>query len=183
MHRKIQRQRDDFLHKISSSLVENHDLIVFEDLNIKGMVKNYHLAKSIIDASWNTLVQYTTYKAESAGKVVVLVDPRYTSRKCSVCGSIKHNLKLSDRIYHCDVCGLVMDRDLNAAINIRKLGLIQVGRGIPEVTPVEIRALPARATRVAEAGSPRIYSWEDVTEASTSDRHQKRRCNMLLLQI
>ena len=182
VHRNIQRQRDDFSHKISRKLVENHDLIVFEDLNIAGMVKNHHLAKSIEDASWNRIIQYTGYKAESAGAMVVLVDPMYTSRKCSVCGSIKHDLELSDRIYHCDACGLTIDRDLNAAINIHKLGLIKVGRDTPEVTPVEIGALPAMATPVEEAGSPRIYSWEDVTEASTSDRHQKRRCNMLLLQ-
>jgi putative transposase len=146
--------------------VENHDLIVFEDLNIAGMVKNHHLAKSIVDASWNRIVQYTEYKAESAGAVVVLVDPMYTSRKCSVCGSIKHDLKLSDRIYHCDACGLTIDRDLNAANNIHKLGLIKVGRGTPEFTPVETGALPARATRVAEVGSPRIYSWEDATSFS-----------------
>ena len=88
------------------------------------MVKNHHLAKSIEDASWNRIIQYTGYKAESAGAMVVLVDPRYTSRKCAVCGSIKHDLKLSYRIDHCDVCGLIMDRDLNTAINIHKLGLI-----------------------------------------------------------
>ena len=155
VHRKIQRQRDDFLHKISSSLVENHDLIVFEDLNIAGMVKNHHLAKSIADASWNRIIQYTEYKAESAGAVVVLVDPMYTSRKCSVCGSIKHDLELSDRIYHCEACGLTIDRDLNAAINIRNRGIAKVGRGTPEFTPVEIEALPAMATPVAETGSPR----------------------------
>ena len=154
VHRKIQRQRDDFSYKISSSLVENHDLIVFEDLNIKGMVKSHHLAKSIADASWNRIIQYTGYKAESAGTTVMLIDPRNTSRKCSACGNIKEDLRLSDRIYHCDACGLTIDRDLNAAINIRNIGLIKVGRGTPEFTPVEIRALPARATRIAEAGSP-----------------------------
>ncbi len=154
IHRKIERQRDDFSHKLSNVLVKEHDLIVFEDLNIKGMVKNHHLAKSIGDASWNTLVQYTTYKAESAGAVVVLVDPRHTSRECSRCGNIKHDLKLSDRIYHCEVCDLTMDRDLNAAINIRNRGIAKVGRGTPEFTPVEIGALPAMATPVVEAGSP-----------------------------
>ena len=155
VHRNIQRQRDDFSHKISRKLVENHDLIVFEDLNIAGMVKNHHLAKSIEDASWNRIIQYTGYKAESAGAMVVLVDPMYTSRKCSVCGSIKHDLELSDRIYHCEACGLTIDRDLNAAINIRNRGIAKVGRGTPEVTPVEIRALPAMATPVVETGSPR----------------------------
>ena len=152
--RKIARQRDDFTHKISRQLVDEHDFIALEDLNIAGMVKNHRLAKSIEDASWNRIIQYTMYKAESAGAAVVLVDPMHTSQKCSKCGNIKHDLKLSDRIYHCDVCGLTMDRDLNAAINIRNAGLINVGRDTPEVTPVEIGALPV-ATPVAETGSPR----------------------------
>ena len=153
VHRKIQRQRDDYAHRLSRNLVENHDLITFEDLNIRGMIRNHHLAKSIEDASWNRIIQYTMYKAESAGTVVILVNSRNTSRICSKCGNIKHDLKLSDRIYHCNICGLTMDRDLNAAINIRNMGLIKIGRGTPEVTPVEIGALPM-ATLVVEAGSP-----------------------------
>jgi putative transposase len=154
IHRKIARQRDDFSHKLSRNLVENHDLIALEGLNIAGMVKNHHISKSIVDASWNRIVQYTTYKAESAGAVVVLMDPRHTSQKCSKCGSIKDDLKLSDRIYHCDTCKHTMDRDLNAAINIRNMGLIKVGRGTPEFTPVEIGALPVMATPVIETGNP-----------------------------
>ena len=154
IHRKIERQRDDFSHKLSNALVKEHDLMVFEDLNIAGMVKNHHLAKSIADASWIRIVQYTTYKAESAGAVVVLINPEYTSQECSRCGNIKEDLELSDRIYHCNACGLTMDRDENAAINIRNRGIAKVGRGTPEVTPVEIGALPERATPVAEAGSP-----------------------------
>ncbi len=154
IHRKIERQRDDFSHKVSDGLVKNHDLIAFEDLNIAGMVKNHHLAKSIEDAGWNKVIQYTAYKAESAGTSVVLVDPRHTSQTCSGCGNIKHGLKLSDRIYHCNVCGLTIDRDVNAAINVLNAGLIKVGRGTPEYTPVEIGALPAMATPVDETGSP-----------------------------
>ena len=153
VHRKTERQRDDFSHKISRNLGKNHDLITFEDLNIKGMARNHHMAKSIADASWGRIVQYTMYKAESAGTVVILVNPMYTSRKCSRCGNIRKDLKLSDRIYHCNSCGLIIDRDLNAAINIRNAGLNAVGRGTPEVTPVEIGALPAMVTPVAETGS------------------------------
>ena len=159
INRKIQRQRDDFSHKISGNLVEHHDLIVFEDLNIKNMVKNHHMAKSIGDASWNRIIQYTMYKAESAGRVVILVNPMQTSQECSQCGNIKHDLKLSDRIYHCDECGLSIDRDVNAAINIERKGMeklkeiINVGRGTPEVTPVEIRSIPERASQVNETGS------------------------------
>ena len=95
----------------------------------------------------------------------MLVDPRNTSKKCSGCGNIKHDLKLSDRTYHCEVCGLSMDRDLNAAINIRNIGLIKVGRGTPEFTPVETGALPTMATPIVEAGSPLRKLGEDVTVA------------------
>ncbi|MGC8506348.1 MAG: RNA-guided endonuclease InsQ/TnpB family protein [Thermoplasmata archaeon] len=160
VHRKIQRQRDDFAHKISRQLADEHDLIAFEDLNINGMVKNHRMAKSIIDAGWNQIIQYTTYKAESAGNVVILVNPMHTSQECSKCGNIKHDLKLSDRIYHCNSCSLTIDRDVNAAINIERKGmdkikeLTDVGRGTPEFTPVEIGALPAMATPVVETGSP-----------------------------
>ena len=118
------------------------------------MVKNRHLAKSIGDASWNRIIQYTMYKAESAGAVVVPINPMHTSQKCSKCGNIKHDLKLSDRIYHCNSCGLTIDRDMNAAMNIRDIGLAKIGRGTPELTPAEIGALPAMVTPVAETGSP-----------------------------
>ncbi|MEM0139989.1 MAG: RNA-guided endonuclease TnpB family protein [Ferroplasma sp.] len=154
--RKVKRQREDFLHKASNALVNSNSILAFENLNIKGMVKNHHLAKSILDASWGMLVQYTSYKAESAGKVVVQVNPRNTSKACSKCGWLKDDLKLSDRIFHCNGCGLEIDRDLNAAINIHRLGMIKIGRGTPKFTPVEIRALPAMATQVAETGSPRL---------------------------
>ena len=153
-YEKVMNQREDFAHKLSNEIVKNNDLIVFEDLNIRSMVKNHHLAKSIADASWNTLVQYTTYKAESAGREVVLVDPGYTSRTCSNCGWKKESLGLSERTFLCESCGLDIDRDLNAAINIHNKGIKKLGRGTPEVTPVEIGALPARATLIGEAGSP-----------------------------
>ncbi len=108
--------------------MKSYDIIVFEDLKIRNTVKNHHLAKSIEDASWNTLVQYTTYRAESAGREVLLVDPRNTSRKCSVCGWLNQDLKLSDRTFKCESCGLEIDRDLNAAINIKNTGLKEAGR-------------------------------------------------------
>ena len=151
-HRKIQRQRDDYAHKASNKIVASGDIIALEDLNGAGMVKNHNLAKSIIDASWNTLVQHITYKAESAGKVVVLVSPRDTSKTCSRCGSVKKELELSDRTYHCDACSLTIDRDLNASINIRNRGIAKVGRGTPEFAPVEsatVAELSKRGLRVA----------------------------------
>ncbi len=155
-HKKVKDQREDFAHKLSNQIVQNNDLIVFENLNIRSMVKNHHLAKSIADASWNTLIQYTTYKAESAGREVVLVDPGNTSRTCSNCGYKKESLGLSERTFLCESCGLDIDRDLNAAINIHNKGMEKVGRGTPEVTPVENGVLPARATLIGEAGSPQL---------------------------
>jgi putative transposase len=125
-HRKIRNQRSDFLHKISTELVEKYGIIVFENLNIKGMVKNHKLAKHISDASWNKLIQMTSYKAEYAGCEVVLVDPRNTSQNCSACGK-KVSKTLRERTHICPHCGLVMDRDLNASINIKnRAGTAQI---------------------------------------------------------
>ena len=86
------------------------------------MVHNHNLAKSILDASWNKLVQYTSYKAEDAGRKVVLVNPAYTSQMCSSCGQIVKK-DLSIRVHDCPYCGLSIDRDLNASLNIARLGL------------------------------------------------------------
>ena len=155
-HQKVKNQRNDFAHKLSNVIVKNNDLIIFENLNIIGMMKNHHLANSIADASWGTIVQYTTYKAGSAGKDVVLVDPGNTSRICSNCGYKKKELKLSTRVFRCDHCGHEMDRDLNAAINIHDLGIKKVGRGTPEFTPAETGVQPSlrMVQPVRETGSP-----------------------------
>lgn len=121
LHHKIKNQRNDFLHKESHKLVKNYDVIVLEDLRIKNMVKNHHLAKSISDAAWAKFTEYLSYKAESAGKKVVFVNPRNTSQSCSSCGEIVKK-GLSVRTHICPYCGLILDRDVNAAINILRLG-------------------------------------------------------------
>ena len=122
VHRKIRNQRSDFHHKISKEFVADYDLIVFEDLQVKNMVKNKYLAKSISDAGWNQLVSFASYKAADAGKIVELVNPRGTSQLCSGCGAeVKKSLAV--RTHRCPYCGLVMDRDENAAINILNRGL------------------------------------------------------------
>jgi putative transposase len=92
-------------------------LLAFENLLVKNMHQNHCLAKSISDAAWNQLISYITYKAENAGRVVVLVDPRNTSKKCSVCGTLVVK-SLSVRVHTCPVCNLVMDQVVNAAYNI-----------------------------------------------------------------
>ena len=126
VHRRIANQRNDFNHKLANKLVKDYDLICFEDLNVKGMVKNHCLAKSIVDASWTQLVEFTQYKAVEAGKAVVTVDPRNTTKRCSKCGTLVEK-DLSVRIHECPQCGLVIDRDVNAAINILSLGLQALG--------------------------------------------------------
>ena len=122
LHQKIQNHRDEFLHQVSRKLVVLADLIVFENLDINGMLKNHHLAKHIQDHAWGKLIQFTQSKAAKAGKVVELVDARYTSQKCSQCG-IMVPKTLADRVHLCPNCGLEMDRDLNASLNIVTLGL------------------------------------------------------------
>ncbi|WP_397379403.1 RNA-guided endonuclease InsQ/TnpB family protein [Paenibacillus sp. YYML68] len=117
MHEHVANQRKDYAHKLSRNLVSRFGLIAFEDLNTVGMVKNHNLAKSIVDAGWHQLVQFTKYKAESAGRVVKQVDPRNTSQICSNCGEVVKK-ELKERTHHCPHCGFVADRDVNAAINI-----------------------------------------------------------------
>ena len=136
IYRHIRNQRKDFAHKVSRSLVDTYDTIVFEKLQIANMVKNHHLAKSISDAGWGQLIQFTSYKAEWAGRVVELVNPRKTSMECCKCGFIQ-KMPLSQRTYNCPECGNVMDRDHNAAVNIKRRA---VGSGRPELTPVEMVA-------------------------------------------
>jgi putative transposase len=118
----VQNHRDEFLHQVSRKLVDSADLIVFENLNISSMLKNHHLAKHIQDHAWGKLIQFTQSKAAKAGKIVELVDARYTSQKCSQCGIIVPKT-LADRVHHCPKCGLEMDRDVNASLNILTLGL------------------------------------------------------------
>jgi len=118
----VQNHRDEFLHQVSRKLVDSADLIVFENLNISGMLKNHHLAKHIQDHAWGKLIQFTQSKAVKAGKIVELVDARYTSQKCSQC-SIMVPKTLAERTHACPNCGLELGRDLNASLNIRTLGL------------------------------------------------------------
>ncbi|HEY9206906.1 MAG TPA: transposase, partial [Candidatus Methanoperedens sp.] len=117
IHRKIRNQRTDFAHKTSRKLVDTYDRIVFEDLQIINMMQNHNLAKSIADAGWYQLISLTKSKAEYAGKVVELVNARNTSQNCSICGNSVPK-DLSVRTHSCPFCGLVLDRDHNAAINI-----------------------------------------------------------------
>ena len=120
-HEYIANSRKDFLNKVAHSLITRYDCIVLEDLHINGMVRNHHLSKSILDAGWGYLKQRLADKAVEAGRQIVLVNPAYTSKTCSSCGELFPDLSLADRWIEC-VCGLSMDRDVNAAINVLRVG-------------------------------------------------------------
>ena len=122
VHERIANCRSDFINKVSRDLVDRFGVIAFEDLNIRKMLKNHNLAKSISDVAWRMLVTATESKAAYSGSEVVLVDPRNTSQMCSRCGIIVKK-ELSERVHNCPECGLSMDRDLNAAMNILRLGM------------------------------------------------------------
>ena len=125
LHEKISNSRADYLHKCSISLVRRYDTICIEDLNVKGIVKNHRLAKSVTDASWGTFVNMLTYKAEWNDKKIVKIDRFFpSSQTCSVCGYVNKETKdLSVREWECPVCHAHHDRDVNAAINILRIGL------------------------------------------------------------
>ncbi|WP_287585428.1 RNA-guided endonuclease TnpB family protein [Candidatus Borrarchaeum sp.] len=117
VHRKIHYQRKDFHHKLSRKLVDNYDLIVYENLKITNMVKNHHVAKSISDAGWGQLMCFTEYKAEEAGTLVEYVSAYNTTQLCSQCGKLVPKT-LATRIHSCPYCGLVLARDHNSAITV-----------------------------------------------------------------
>ncbi len=127
IHEKIANCRKDFLHKLTTYLVENYDIICIEDLNVSGMMENRKLSKAVADIGMFELKRQLLYKANWYGKQVEVISRWYPSTKtCSNCGTIR-NISLQQRTYECDCCGLVIDRDLNAAINIECAGLAQSG--------------------------------------------------------
>ncbi len=117
---QITNQSNNFAYKLSDKLIKSgYTSFAVEDLQIQNMVKNHRLAQSIHNASWNKFIQYLSYKAESAGMRVIKVNARNTSKTCSQCGNIQ-DMSLSVREYVCNRCGLQIDRDINASINILK---------------------------------------------------------------
>ncbi|XWK87149.1 MAG: transposase [Phormidium sp.] len=125
-HLKVSRQREEFVKRVALRLIQSNDLVAYEDLNVQGLVKNPHLAKSISDAGWYLFRRWLEYFGYKYGKVTVAVPPYNTSQKCSNCGQ-KVQKSLSTRTHVCSHCGFIEDRDINAAINILKLALRTVG--------------------------------------------------------
>ena len=128
IHREIRNARLDFIHKITSNMIAKYSGFVLEDLNIKGMMKNHHLAKSIADISWREFKRQLDYKSLWNGKYSIQIgrlEP--TSKTCSSCGYVQ-DMPLNKRVFNCSNCGISIDRDLNASKNILKIGLTTVGR-------------------------------------------------------
>ncbi|MCF4969956.1 RNA-guided endonuclease InsQ/TnpB family protein [Nostoc sp. CMAA1605] len=125
-HLKVSRQRKEYCKRLAYSVIQSNDLVAYEDLNVKGLVRNRHLAKSISDAGWYAFRQWLEYFGHKYGKVTIAVPPHNTSQNCSNCGE-KVKKSLSTRTHVCPHCGYVEDRDINAAINILRRGLSTVG--------------------------------------------------------
>ncbi|MFM6061878.1 MAG: RNA-guided endonuclease InsQ/TnpB family protein [Microcystis panniformis] len=126
-HLRVSRQREEFVKSVALRLVKSNDLIAYEDLNIKGMVKNRHLAKSITDAGWSVFRQWLEYFGDKYCKLTIAVSPHNKSQNCSNCGQ-KVQKSLSTRTHVCPHCGYTDCRDRNAALNILQKGLSSVGR-------------------------------------------------------
>ncbi len=121
VYERVAWRRGDFTHQHSRRIVDTFDLIAVEDLAVNRMMHNHCLAKSIHDAAWSQFADLLAYKAASAGRKYVAVNPAYTSQDCLQCGH-RQQLTLADRTYTCPCCGVVLDRDLNASLNILRLG-------------------------------------------------------------
>jgi putative transposase len=135
-HQKVRRQRQDFRHKTALALVREHDTIYHEDVQVRNMVRNHHLAKSISDAGWAAFLSLLTYKAAWAGRRVAAVNPAFTSQRCSGCGVLVQK-GLSVRWHSCPDCGTSLHRDHNAAKNMETAG--QALRGVVAQAATENR--------------------------------------------
>jgi len=158
IHERITDGRRDFLHKLSRYYIENYDLIGVEDLAVKEMMETSYNAKNKADSSWSTFIQMLSYKAEGASRTFVKVKPKNTTQNCSnpTCGKYVYK-PIWVREHRCPHCGLVMDRDHNAARNVLYQTLLEVGSVRPELTPAEMRPLlqdfSSGASFVNETGS------------------------------
>ncbi len=144
---KVRDQRRDFAHKLTTGWADTYDLIAFEDMDLRGMARS-HTGKSMLDAGWGMLRQYSEYKQKNRSHRYVEVPTKNTTQTCHQCGKLAMpHLELADREFRSTACGHVMDRDVNAAKNVIARALAIVGRGTPESTPVETGPPPARKGR------------------------------------
>jgi putative transposase len=135
-HLRISNQRKEHAKRLARNVCKANALIAYENLNVKGMVKNHKLAKSISDASWSSFLRWIDYFADKFESIVIAVPPHYTSQKCSNCGEIVKKT-LSTRTHRCNSCGTVLQRDVNAAINILNLAKARDGQSRSNASGVE----------------------------------------------
>ncbi len=157
VHRKVRDARRDFLHRASTGLVRDNDVIVIEDLVVKNMVRNRKLAKAISDCGWGEFRHQLEYKCERAGRELIVVDRWYPSSKtCSACGHLLAELSLSTRHWTCPSCGSRHDRDINAAKNILAAGLAvsACGAGVRHSGSSWVRSAVKQEPRPVTAGIP-----------------------------
>jgi putative transposase len=162
-HRKVRAARADFLHRVSTRLVGDHDLLVVEDLNVRGMVRNRRLARAIGDCGWGAFRAMLAYKAERAGRRLVVIDRFYPSSKlCSGCGHVLATLSLGTREWVCPSCGARHDRDLNAAKNILAAGraVAACGADVSHSGPLRVQSAVKQEPQLARAGIPVLQGGE-----------------------
>ena len=159
IHEKIHNCRMDKLHKISADLVRKYDVICCEDLNVKEMQRNMLLAQSIADASWYTFLNMLSYKCTREDKRLVKIDKFYPSSKtCSHCGYVKKDLSLKDRNWKCPHCGQMIDRDLNASINILNEGIRNISAGTVDYTEgADVRPIRRQSALKSEAHESLVH--------------------------
>lgn len=158
-HAKVRDARADFLHKTTTRLVRDHDVIVIEDLNVRGMVRNRHLARAISDSSWGEFRRQLEYKAAKYGRRLVVIDRWHpTSKTCSACGHLLAELSLSTRHWTCPSCGTRHDRDINAAKNILAAGraVSACGADVRHSGPSRVRSAVKQEAQPVRAGIPRL---------------------------
>lgn len=157
LNEKIRNCKLNYLHEISNSLLDENQIIVMEDLNVKGMVKNHKLAESISEMNFGEFRRMLEYKALWYGRNIVYVDRFYpSSKKCNHCGYINKNLKLSDRQWICPQCGNIIERDYNAALNILEEGLRIIGSRTTEFTLVDYPTMDDRLGNKVLKSSDRL---------------------------
>jgi putative transposase len=158
IHADIVNARKNLIQETTTMLTKNYDRIVVEDLNVRGLLKNHPLAKHISDAGWGEFVRQLEYKGPWYGSTVVRADRFFTSTKtCSSCGAVKAKLPLEIRTYDCEACGLTLDRDLNAAVNL--------ARWTSQVTSAGTRSVAGRRGEVRPRRTRAVKAHPD--EAST----------------
>ncbi len=142
LHEDVANKRKDFLHKVSTQLIRENQTIAIETLAVKNMVKNHNLAQAISDASWSTFVSMLEYKADWYGKNILRIG-RFapSSKTCSNCGNINKELQLKDREWTCSNCSTVLDRDVNAAVNIKSFALKNIFSGTESKNQGELLTL------------------------------------------